>query len=195
MIPGFLIRSLNDRAADHDGPHPTSSREFHVFLPLPPPLPLLFSFSKTHRWRVQVGLESLSHFLTSHLGAFSITLALGQFSLLIISVFISLSLQFTGLNFACHSGLTLWQGPWKDHHHHLLVSSDLSPPRPTSTPAHLHCASPDRHASCLNPLNLFMIFHIQGVPSPQSLGQVLSFSTWPKVHPSLQLSSHHVAVI
>lgn len=115
-----------------------SSREFHVLLPLPPPLPLLFSsFSKTYRWRVQVGLESLSHFLTSHLGAFSITLALGQFSLLIISVLISLSLQFTGLNFAHHSGLTFWQGPWEDHHHHCSCFLRL-----VSFPSHIHPRSP-----------------------------------------------------
>lgn len=99
-----------------------SSRQFHVLLPLPPPLPLLFSsFSKTHRWRVQGGPESLSHFLTPHLEAFSITLALGQFPLLIISVLISLSLQIPGLNFACLSGLTLWQGPWEDLHHHFFL--------------------------------------------------------------------------
>lgn len=153
-----------------------SSRQCHVLLPLPPPLPLLFSsFSKTHRWRVQVGLESLSHFLTPHFGAFSITLGLGQFPLLIISVLISLSLQITGLNFACLGGLTFGRAHGKTT---IIIFSCFL--RLVSSPSHIHPHPPALCKPCwvcflspcsaLDPLNLFMIFHIQGVPFSQSLG-------------------------
>lgn len=161
------------------------------------PLCLFSSFSKTHRWRVQVRLESLSHFLTSHL----IALALGQFFLLIISVLISLSLQFTGLNFACHSGLTLWQGPWEDHHHHLLLLPQTCllpvphPPLPTCTVQALLGVLPVYMLCSCSPEFVYDIPYPGSSLPPRSLGQVLSFSTWPKAHPSLQLSLHHVAGI
>ena len=46
-------------------------------------------------------------------GAFSPLLTSDQFPLLIISALISLALQITGLNFTCHTRLTLWQGHGK----------------------------------------------------------------------------------